>query len=410
MQPRQRSKCFVTVSVSAIVPSRRASIRWMRPRGESISSCQRTYVGHVGKQKPQWTQSDVSSRIIRREFRSGRTHGGLARATPPPTRRRRRRAPGLAGHDRRCTRCRRLGEPQRRGLSRARRRAPRARIEVDRGRNLGAGETPARPPRLRCLLRRAPSSSRAGSPPPAASPRTARRPDRGGAGRARSARPASRAVSWRSVAVAAPSTTSVRDAFGIGCSRKLTRAMSASRPCDPQTRRPRSYPATFLTTFPPAFATVPSARTRVTPRTRSRGAPNRWRSGPGHVRREQCADRRVARRVERQALPASGELGVQRRKPDAGLDRAREITRLVLQDPVESCRREAVADAQPPALRIRSGEEDRRLLDARDARQRRSSRAHERGTGRAPRRRAAVWARPCRDCRALPDRMRCAVA
>jgi hypothetical protein len=39
-QPRQRSKCVVTVSLSEIVPSRLASISWIRPRGESISSLQ----------------------------------------------------------------------------------------------------------------------------------------------------------------------------------------------------------------------------------------------------------------------------------------------------------------------------------------------------------------------------------
>ena len=72
MQPRQRSKCCVTVAFSAIVPSRRASMRWMRPRGESISSRQSTYVGHVGRQKPQWTQSDVYSRITRRALPAGR--------------------------------------------------------------------------------------------------------------------------------------------------------------------------------------------------------------------------------------------------------------------------------------------------------------------------------------------------
>src|SRR5919107_1865742 len=33
----------------------------MRPRGESISSPQSTYVGQVGRQKPQWTQSSISS-------------------------------------------------------------------------------------------------------------------------------------------------------------------------------------------------------------------------------------------------------------------------------------------------------------------------------------------------------------
>ena len=63
MQPRQRSKCSTTVRSSAIVPSSRASISWMRPRGESISSRQTTYVGHVGRQNPQWTQSSMCSRI-----------------------------------------------------------------------------------------------------------------------------------------------------------------------------------------------------------------------------------------------------------------------------------------------------------------------------------------------------------
>src|SRR5262245_43583036 len=34
----------------------------MRPRGESASSPHRTYVGQAGKQKPQCTQSSMSSR------------------------------------------------------------------------------------------------------------------------------------------------------------------------------------------------------------------------------------------------------------------------------------------------------------------------------------------------------------
>ena len=63
MQPRQRSKCSTTVSVSSIVPSTRPLIRWIRPRGESISSCQSVYVGHDGRQKPQCTQSAISSRL-----------------------------------------------------------------------------------------------------------------------------------------------------------------------------------------------------------------------------------------------------------------------------------------------------------------------------------------------------------
>ena len=73
MQPRQRSKCPTTVGSSPIVPSSFASISWIRPRGESISSCQRTYVGHVGRQKPQCTQSRVSSRSIGEDSPSGRS-------------------------------------------------------------------------------------------------------------------------------------------------------------------------------------------------------------------------------------------------------------------------------------------------------------------------------------------------
>ena len=40
MQPRQRSKCSATVWFSSSVPSSVAFISQIRPRGESISSCQ----------------------------------------------------------------------------------------------------------------------------------------------------------------------------------------------------------------------------------------------------------------------------------------------------------------------------------------------------------------------------------
>ena len=44
--------------------SRAASrMRTMRPRGESISSPQTTYVGQVGRQKPQWMQVLIEFRI-----------------------------------------------------------------------------------------------------------------------------------------------------------------------------------------------------------------------------------------------------------------------------------------------------------------------------------------------------------
>src|ERR1700734_2503290 len=52
----------------------------MRPRGESISSFQRTYVGQTGKQKPQWTQVSIicldggwcASKVLANGVASGR--------------------------------------------------------------------------------------------------------------------------------------------------------------------------------------------------------------------------------------------------------------------------------------------------------------------------------------------------
>ncbi len=51
MQPRQASK-WPAISGVTGVPSTCCSIRWMRPRGESISSPHSTYVGHVGQAEP----------------------------------------------------------------------------------------------------------------------------------------------------------------------------------------------------------------------------------------------------------------------------------------------------------------------------------------------------------------------
>ena len=76
----------------------------------------------------------------------------------------------------------------------------------------------------------------------------------------------------------------------------------------------------------------PSPSTRVTPSTRSRGLPKRWRKGAGEVRGEASADRRVARGVEREPLAVSRESRCWRaERRDAGLDRAREVARLVLE-------------------------------------------------------------------------------
>ena len=61
MHDRQLSIWAVTGPGSG-APSRACAIRWMRPRGESVSCPHRAYVGHAGRQKPQCTQSSISSR------------------------------------------------------------------------------------------------------------------------------------------------------------------------------------------------------------------------------------------------------------------------------------------------------------------------------------------------------------
>ena len=94
MHPRQRSKCSTTVSVSSIDPSTRPLIRWMRPRGESISSCHRVYVGHEGRQKPQCTQSAISSGCTEPP---GRVRRAGSRRAGRPSRRTRRAGLGARG-------------------------------------------------------------------------------------------------------------------------------------------------------------------------------------------------------------------------------------------------------------------------------------------------------------------------
>ena len=49
-----------TIAGDSSPPRGRARMSTMRPRGESISSPHSTYVGHVGRQKPQCTQSSIS--------------------------------------------------------------------------------------------------------------------------------------------------------------------------------------------------------------------------------------------------------------------------------------------------------------------------------------------------------------
>ena len=61
MQPRQLSKWPTIVSDRTLSSCSPSLMSTMRPRGESISSFQSTYVGHVGRQKPQCTQSSMRS-------------------------------------------------------------------------------------------------------------------------------------------------------------------------------------------------------------------------------------------------------------------------------------------------------------------------------------------------------------
>ena len=130
----------------------------------------------------------------------------------------------------------------------------------------------------------------------------------------------------------------------------------------------------------------------------------------GDVGREQRADGRVTRRIEREPLAAPRQLVAERREPHAGLDRAGEVAGLVLEDAVEAVGRQVVAEPNMPLLLERVREEGRGFLDARDARQRRSSRARARGRARAPRRRAAAWGSPCPGCRCRRGRTRVAGA
>ena len=91
MQPRHRSK-WVTIDPLNGSPASPCAIRWIRPRGESISCPHSTYVGQVGRQNPQWTQSSIrsarggwcsSNALIRSLPRTARTPTALPGRTAP---------------------------------------------------------------------------------------------------------------------------------------------------------------------------------------------------------------------------------------------------------------------------------------------------------------------------------------
>ena len=213
-------------------------MRWMRPRGESISSLQSTYVGHVGRQKPQWTQSRRVARgsrgedSVRVELAPDRsTSAAAGRASSPTPAARRPRTRRLRRGGRRPRRGRRASPRARPARSGA---APRARLAAAATRPrrddvcLGAADERLRASRAAPRRRaRDPSNSTATRPGWRTSSAL-------GCSCERRSRADARA------AASSVSTTSVRVAFGSGCRRKLARAISASRPSEPQTRRARS--------------------------------------------------------------------------------------------------------------------------------------------------------------------------
>ena len=105
----------------------------------------------------------------------------------------------------------------------------------------------------------------------------------------------------------------------------------------------------------------------------ARGA-EAMRERPGEPPGEAGPDRRVAGRVEREALTGGPERLLQRREPDPGLDRAGEVAGLVLEHPSEPVGLEVRADAHAATGRARLGEIRSRLLDRRRSHQKRSAR------------------------------------
>ena len=100
MHPRQRVEVPGHLRVIG-VPSTCCFIRWIRPRGESISSPHSTYVGHVGRQNPQCTQcrsarASGPSSDPSHEPAGGQIRAGVEPLLDPPHQRR-ARSPGPSG-------------------------------------------------------------------------------------------------------------------------------------------------------------------------------------------------------------------------------------------------------------------------------------------------------------------------
>ena len=357
MQPRQRSKCAVTVAFSAIVPSRRASMRWIRPRGESISSCQRTYVGHVGRQKPQWTQSDGEL-----ADHAARTPRGSKLAAGSRSMQALRAAAAFALVGVALRRVRDAGGGRttasgssartRRELPGAKRTRPRAPACRPRDSShtsasgLGASDERARGGELclHCAL---------------ASPRRARRRARDAGRRARSAGAASEGAARRPGGV-------------VGLDHERSRGLRQRMQAEARARDEREA----------SRASRRRAGRGRSPRRSSRPSRRRWRSSRPRARASRRGRDRAARRSDGGAgrrgssassaptvgspggssesrWPCRPERRVEDRQPQPRLDGAREVARLVLEDPVEAVGGQVVADPQAAALGVRRREEPR---------------------------------------------------
>ena len=349
MQPRHRSKCSTTVGLSEIVPSRCDSISWIRPRGESISSFQSRYVGHVGRQKPQWTQSLVSERS---------TSGAVVMPAPRPGRSARAPAPAGAAPARASQRRRR------RGGRRCRPRGGRRRSGFDRG-------TPAaRPARTTSARAPSPWSERdsAQTAPSVSSPPTSARvaatcaataaapPSNSTATRPGWRMSTALGTSWEASSAAvtdaasAVSTTTVAARHGIGMEAEADPADEG----EPATRAADELAEVVAGDVLDDLAAGVDDRAvgeheRDAEHEVARGAePVAQRAR--EILREAGADRRVARRVEREPLPGRGERGREGREADAGFDGAGEVARLVLEDAVHARGVEIGADPDRPPL------------------------------------------------------------
>ena len=302
-----------------------------------------------------------------------------------------------------CRRCRRSGGRLPRTARRGDGRAPQAGTAAVRGPHPGGAGTPPTPPGPPRRRRPAAGPPRSGRSRRAASPRRAPRRVRGGGRRARSARAASGAAPGPCSRGHRPRRPALVAAWGSGCRRKLTRAIRASRPSRPADEAAEVVARDVLHDLPAGVRDRPVGEHEGHAEDEVSGRAEAMSKRARDVRREQRADRRVAGRVEREALPMTRKRRVQLGQPEAGLDRAGEVARLVLEDPVEPAR-QVGADANLLPAGRRGREQCRGLLEARDARQGPSSRARGRDTDRGPRRRAGGSGRPSRDCRGPRDR------